>query len=195
MPQLISMHSFTDDTIPPSSWESKRSYTLTPNCTQTVSWIWIFFSSLEKKGGREFSSAHPLPDKLLLVKTPEQGEGRWFSDPWLKGFCLRAKSSLARGLKANKQIFLCNIWGSQRRCLDVTSYIRITALKNPLKVFEAGNRTQNSTLFSRWQATEWLLLWHKSIFLGKISATESEYQVPQNLKIKLEISWQCNHWY
>lgn len=77
-------------------------------------------------------------------------------------FCLRAKSSLARELKARKQIFLSHIWGGQRRrCLEVTSYIRIPALKNPLKFFEAKNRTQNNTLFSRWQATKWLLVWQK----------------------------------
>lgn len=78
----------------------------------------------------------------------------------------------------------------RRRCPEVTSYIRITALKNPSKVFEAVNRTQNSTLFSSWQATKWLLVCQKSIYLRETSAREAEYQVPQNLKVKLEISWQ-----
>lgn len=166
--------------------------TSTSNCTQTLFWIWwfgFFFDSLERKGGREFSSAHSLPDKLVQVKTP--GQGRWCSDPCLKGFCLRAKSSLARGLKARKQIFLSNTWGGQkRRCLEVTSYIMIPALKNPWKVFEAGNRTQNSTLFSRWQATKWLLVWQKSIYLKETSARESGHQVPPYLKVKLEINCQ-----
>lgn len=112
----------------------------------------FFFNSLERKGGWEFSavkahfllclggcSSPPLlprqTDQPLPAKTPEQGEGRGFSAPLLKVFCLRGKQSLARGLKASKPIFPSNIWGSQRgRSLDATSYIKDHCIKKNHKI-------------------------------------------------------------
>lgn len=88
----------------------------------------IFFLCLE--GG---CSSPPL---LLhctdhyLAKSFEQEEGRGFSAPLLKVVCLRAKSSLARGLRASKQIFLSNIWGGQRgRSPAPLVTLRLNALK------------------------------------------------------------------
>lgn len=145
MTQLISTHSFTGDTIPPSSWESLCIYTSTSNCTQIMFWIgfgfFFFFFGTEMRQGILLCSS--------LARQTSTGEnlwarrGRWFPDPWLKGFCLRVKSSSVRGLKSRKQNFLSNIWGGQsRRCPEVTSYIRITALKKSIK--SLWGREQNS---------------------------------------------------
>lgn len=88
----------------------------------------IFFLCLE--GGVFKPTTPPSPHRTLPGKTLEQGEGRGFSAPLLKVVCLRAKSSLARELRANKQIFLSNIWGGQRGRSPVPLVtLRINALK------------------------------------------------------------------
>lgn len=122
-------------------------HTFTSNCTQPGGFaVGVFFNSLARKGGWEFVAAkahflplpgggvfkptappslhRPLPGKILWAR------GRGFSAPLLKVVCLRAKSSLARGLRASKQIFLSNIWGGQRgRSPAPLVTLRLNALK------------------------------------------------------------------
>lgn len=146
MPLLISTDSFTDDTIPPSSWESVCIYTSTPNCTQTMFWIWVcwgFFSFFGKERRQGILLCSSLARQTSTGENPWAGRGRWFSDPWLKSFCLRAKSSSARGLKARKQNFLSNIWGSQsRRCPESHFLHQDHCIKKSIK--SLWGREQNS---------------------------------------------------